>query len=474
MGHRLGLSVLSIAYLLVGLLHVVPAAELRIDVGREAGKIRPLHGVNSGPLCCGETLDLSDFFRQMAPPLVRLHDCNWPNGDVVDVHAVFPDFRADATRPESYRFDRSDDYLRPIFAAGSNVVYRLGESIEHSKKKYHVHPPADPQQWAAICTGIISHYNERWANGFQYNIRYWEIWNEPENRPAMWTGDDEQYFRLYSTVAKAIKTRFPKLMVGGPAVGYTGSVKDGRFEPGEFVVKFLEHCKQDSAPLDFFSWHIYTNDPRAVVERAKAMRKVLDDRGFARTESHLNEWNFLPDNDWMPMLSKDGAVRQRWFERVGGPQGAAFTAATLLLLQDAPLDVGNYYSADHQGFGAFNGYGVPKKNFYALKAFKSLSDASLRLPIGSKLPAGVAACAGINADRSEVVVLLSNYAAPKTDVALMLADLPWKGPTVCDVLLLDEKRDLTRVQQTESPAGECCVAVALPPATVWLLKLRAR
>ena len=251
------------AVCLVGsLLRPALAAELRIDAAREAGKIRPLHGVNSGPLNCGETLDLSDFHRQIAPPLVRLHDCNWPNGDVVDIHAVFPDFRADATRPESYRFDRSDDYLRPIFAAGSNVVYRLGESIEHSKKKYHVHPPADPQQWAAICTGIIRHYNEGWANGFQYNIRYWEIWNEPENRPAMWTGDDQQYFRLYSTAAKAIKARFPKLMVGGPAVGYTGAVKDGRFEPGEFIVKFLEHCKRDSAPLDFFSWHIYTNDPR--------------------------------------------------------------------------------------------------------------------------------------------------------------------------------------------------------------------
>ena len=113
----------------------------------------------------------------------------------------------------------------------------------------------------------------------------------------------------------------------------------------------------------------------------------------------MNEWNFLPDNDWMPMLSKDGVVRQRWFERIGGPQGAAFTAATLLLLQDAPLDVGNYYSADHQGFGAFNGYGVPKKNFYALKAFKALADALRRLPIAGELPPGVAACAARTARR---------------------------------------------------------------------------
>ena len=59
-----------------------------------------------------------------------------------------------------------------------------------------MHPPADAAKWAAICVGIIRHYNEGWANGFHHGIRYWEIWNEPENRPAMWTGTDEDYLAL--------------------------------------------------------------------------------------------------------------------------------------------------------------------------------------------------------------------------------------------------------------------------------------
>jgi xylan 1,4-beta-xylosidase len=155
------------------------ADEILVDSSQTAGVLRPLHGVNSGPLCAGDTLDLSAYHRQAGFPLVRLHDCHWPNADVVDIHVIFPDFLADPRLPQSYDFRRTDDYLRSILATGAKIVFRLGESIEHTKRKYHVHPPADPDKWADICLGIVRHYNDGWADGFRHDIRYWEIWNEP-------------------------------------------------------------------------------------------------------------------------------------------------------------------------------------------------------------------------------------------------------------------------------------------------------
>src|SRR5829696_7739415 len=103
-------------------------AEIVVDCSKSLGEFRPLHGVNGGPLDRGSLIDLSAFHRELAIPLTRLHDCHWPNADVVDVHVVFPDPRADPARPESYDFARTDAYLRPILAGGSSVVYRLGES----------------------------------------------------------------------------------------------------------------------------------------------------------------------------------------------------------------------------------------------------------------------------------------------------------------------------------------------------------
>ena len=280
---------------------VAGAAEIRIDCAVPHGTVRPLHGVNNGPLERGGIVDLSAWHRAIAVPLARLHDVHWPNADAVDIHTIYPDWRADPARPDSYRFARTDEYLQAIVDVGASIVYRLGESIEHTKRKVHVHPPADPDKWTAACLGIIRHYNEGWADGFRHGIRYWEIWNEPENRPAMWTGTPEQYYRLYTTTAKAIKARWPDLKVGGPAAGYQGEYEGGALQPSTFLTGFIGACKREGAPLDFFSWHIYTDDPAEPGRRARALRRWLDRQGFSRAELHLNDWNYIPDNDWTPI-----------------------------------------------------------------------------------------------------------------------------------------------------------------------------
>jgi xylan 1,4-beta-xylosidase len=232
------------------------AADLDIDCAQPAGTIRPLHGGNGGPLLAGGLTELSAAYRELAVPSIRLHDCHWPNPDVVDIHAVFPDFRADPDRPESYDFAATDEYVAAVRATGAQVVYRLGESIEHTRRKRYVHPPADCDRWAAICVGLVRHYNEGWAGGAHHGIRYWEIWNEPENRPAMWSGTDDDYLRLYTAAARALKARFPDLKIGGPSLGASGELLHGRFEPTPFLVRFLEYCRDQKLPLDFFSWHL--------------------------------------------------------------------------------------------------------------------------------------------------------------------------------------------------------------------------
>ena len=398
--------------------------EIKVDVSSVVGQIRALHGVNGGPLHSGDTLDLSDAHRQLQVPLTRLHDCHWPNADVVDIHVLFPDPDADPELPESYNFSRTDDYVQSILNTGSQIVFRLGESIEHSRRKYHVHPPADADKWAAICLGIVRHYNDEWANGFRHDIRYWEIWNEPENRPAMWTGTDEDYFRIYAAAAKAIKGHFPEVSVGGPAVGFAGDFNADRLAPSPFVRGFLDRCRNDRVPLDFFSWHTYTNDPGEFVQRGRAIRRMLDESGFEQTENHLNEWNYLPDNDWSPMLAKQPQLRQAWFDRIRGNEGAAFTAASLIRFQDAPLDAANYYSADIHGFGMFSEHGLPHKNYKSFKLFTQMLQTTERLSVSGKRPDAVAILAGINPDRTQCTVFVSNHSQESYDFTVNLASWP--------------------------------------------------
>ena len=454
---------------------VATADDIRLvlDFSKRTGTVRPLHGVNNGPLEDGGLLDLSDFHRQLAIPFTRLHDVHWPNPDVVDMHVVFPNPAADPARPQSYDFARTDEYLRAVVATGAKIVYRLGESIEHTQTKYHVHPPEDPEQWSAACVGIVRHYNEGWAGGFRHDIRYWEIWNEPDNRPAMWTGTDEDYFRLYAATARALKKRWPHLKVGGPAVGNTGDLVDGSLRPSPFVSAFLDRCKRDGLPLDFFSWHVYTSDPRQPAERAKAVRRLLDERGFGKTESHLNEWNYLPDDDWRPVLREgQGVPRQRFYDRLGGAEGAAFVAATLLRLQDAPLDVANFYSGDTKGFGLFNPHGVPKKTFHAFRAFTMLLETPERVEVTDGDAEGLTAYAGINREKGTATLIVVNSAATTRHVEVAIEGAGADGPRAFNVLSVGEKNDVGEFAEGRLAAQESLRLPLLSPHGVYVLRFR--
>ena len=464
---------IAVAVSLLNLKEVL-AVELRIDCAQTAGSIRPLHGVNNGPLNYGETVDLSAFYRELGIPLARLHDSEWPNPSVVDIHAVFPDLSADPQRPESYRFPRTDAYVQAIVDTGTGIVYRLGESIEHTRRKYNVVPPADYGKWAAACIGIIRHYNEGWADGFHHKIRYWEIWNEPENRPAMWTGSDDDYYRLYGTAATAIKARFPELLVGGPAVGATGDVVDGRLRPTAFLSGFLNYCRQNTLPLDFFSWHTYTDDPSLYAQKAQAIRRWLDENGLKQTQTHLNEWNYLPDNDWAPMLGAGQALRrQQWYDRMGGAEGAAFVACVLILLQDSPVDVANLYSGDTNPFGLFSRHGAPKKTFYAMKGFRMLLDTPQRVKVTGTEPGRMAVCAGLDRQRSGLTILLSNFRSAEKRFDLLVDHLPWEGPTEWQVLRLDTQRNLEPADAGRAAAGAVRIPLTLEAPAVVVLRLVA-
>ena len=448
-------------------------AVLSVDFSVHTGAIRPLHGINKGPLAPGGIFDVIKEQKELGIPFTRLHDCGWPNPYVVDHHAVFPNPNADPTLPESYDFRLTDEYIDAVRKTGAEPIYRLGESIEHTSVKRYVHPPADMEKWAAICLGIIRHYNEAWANGFHHNIRYWEIWNEPENRPVMWSGTDDDYLRLYRTAALAIKKQFPALKVGGPALGASGSFVKGEFVPTEFAANFLAMCRKDNVPLNFFSWHCYTADPAELTARSRAIRRLLDAKGFTETENHLNEWNFLPGSTWNP-ITKSGtpAARQNYYEEMAGVPGAAFVAASLLELQDAPIDVCNFFHGELGPFGVFTEQGVPLKVYQALRAFRGLVETPRRVETRGAVAGKLAFAAGLSTDAREATMLVSNFADPRSDIVLNWKAFAWTGGVTAEIRIVDATRDFSNARN-ETIAGESAsLHLTLKAPAVALIRLR--
>ena len=456
---------------------------IQVNFENTVGRIKPMHATNNGPVGkvddCNVNWDTSDVpndepvigqniyeFKMAGIPYARTHDSSfYPSYGLehtVDVAFVFPNFDADPTDPQNYDFTCTDHYVKMIEAAGTKVFYRLGHRIEHEVKKYGTLPPRDFHKWAVICEHIIRHYTEGWANGMTCDMPYWEIWNEPDlNRDESankltWGGTKAQFFEFYHIAATHLKTCFPHLKIGGPAIA-------GNLEWAE------EFLAQLNAPLDFFSWHVYAHTAEKVVDRAQKVRALLDKYGFTETESILNEWNYV--------LSWERGDIQYSYNVHSKIKGAAFTLATMCACQAVPVDMLMYYDA--RPCPAWNGLfdlcspiKSTLKGYYPFPAFNQLyqmGNASEVRIEGENLYA----CAARGENTAGVVLTHYNDddAAEAKTVTVELAGLDDK--TEAEVYLLDGDHDLSLMQKFTF-AGDFAWEIEVPNFTCYLILLRKK
>ncbi len=126
-------KIISVMVTSVGLgLFAAPEWHVQINPSVEKGPIKLMNAVNNGPSKARSDQTRSNFDEYAAAkiPYARTHDsahCHAYGGPhTVDISAIFPDWDADETKPESYDFTITDDYLKTIRAAGTEPFYRLG------------------------------------------------------------------------------------------------------------------------------------------------------------------------------------------------------------------------------------------------------------------------------------------------------------------------------------------------------------
>ena len=336
------------------------------DFGKIVGKVNPLlHNSNSAPDIQSRSIrKYDDELRKMNFQMSRTHDwALWTSGQrIIDTHFIFPLMKLDPRDPTNYYFDATDEAIRVCQEeAGIKIFYRLGTSIEHSEgRHFNTLIPDDFEKYAEVLAGIVRHYTRGWANGFHYDIRYWEIWNEPDLGPKMWCGDFDSFIPFFVTVLKRLKSEFPELKIGGPAMAGLSP----RSIPQK--KKLLEACAKAGVKPDFLSWHCYTADPDALIEQAAIGRKLLDESGFESTETCINEWHYM--ETWSGVHSNVTPEAFQNAQRiVHGINSGAFNTAVLSGWQYSPLDTAFFYGSRWDGtWGYVTENRQPDKNFYAL------------------------------------------------------------------------------------------------------------
>jgi xylan 1,4-beta-xylosidase len=390
---------------------------LQVDATKTIGQIHSFQGLNGPPFPIMDGLpNLVQQYKDLRIDQVRTHDymgptdidarftqnnpmLTWLIPDAAqragvakngNASIIFPHWNADPEKPASYNFGPTDKVLAEIHDTGAEVYYRIGRSWGAN----NVDPPPDFDKYAKIVKHVAMHYNQGWANGFHYNIRYWEFWNEPE--ALFWSGTPEQFYSLYEKTALTLKSVDPSLKIGGDAKAIASN-------PDAYREGFIDYCAAHHLPLDFYSWHTYANssaDPYDAVRLGREIRTVLDTHGYPEAESILSEWN----------LTADFTEGQKL--RLQGMETAAFIGAVLTYLQDAPIDRAHFYRGDAAWMGLFDLQGRPFKTAYAFEAMGKMLDTPQRFAVQGTDTFGLAALAGRSADGKMMQILISNYAIP--------------------------------------------------------------
>jgi xylan 1,4-beta-xylosidase len=202
-----------------------------------------------------------------------------------------------------------------------------------------ISPPRNWRRWADLVRDLAAHLLERYGEDEVTGHWAFEVWNEP-NIGVFWSGTPAEYFRLYDTSARAIKSVHSRLRVGGPSSAAAG-----------WVWELLAHLGTSGAPLDFVSSHVYGNAPLD-------LRPALASAGREGTPIWWTEWGATPNH----------------FNRVGD---SVFAAAFLLRGMASALGrvgaLSHWVASDH-----FEEVGAPPELFHG--GFGLLSVGNLRKP----------------------------------------------------------------------------------------------
>ena len=440
---------------------------ISVDFSKKTGNIKCFNAVNNAPVNGRRGINNMEAWKAVHIPYGRLHDSSlhtsYGGEWAVDVHRIFRNFDADENSPENYIFAPTDKLLNTMLEAGTKPYFRLGASIEHAYK-FGTFPPKDYLKWARISEHIIRHYTEGWANGYEMDIEYWEIWNEADNENATgnpcWQGTKEEFADFFCVVFAYLKEKFPHLKIGGPAMACL-------MPDREWCQYFFAQIEQRGIRPDFLSYHCYTSSVEKFIDYVRGANELMQKHGYGAVETHLNEWNYI--RGWRA----EDFVHS--VKSILGLKGSAYIASVMCALHPEKLDMLMYYDARPCGFNGLFSQTLlePLKGYYAFAAFDALR--SLGTAVESEHGDFVYSLGATDGENAAVLISYFNQddGIEAKSVRLKIKNAPAsrENPKALRLRIIDEAHNLECISERTVSDADFDLNLEMPPYTTYLIEI---
>lgn len=325
------------------------ATTITVHLAQHSGAIQPeLVGSN-------EPVEMSDAIKNASDPLMRQLSPSW-----IRTFAHFdltfdgkPNYDCSTGAWDSGPLDRENAHIR---AQGAQPVVVVGyaptclNGAQPGQPVLAASPMEHADRWNSLVATMAAH---EIADG----VRTFEVWNEPDTSLAFSPiSYPELYADTVGILEQAAATAAVHIEVGGPALSV--GTDPLLAEP------FLAYVAARNLPLDFVSWHWYseliclsscpTPTPATFADQVHTMRAAVAKYPGLHPKLWISEWNLGSAGD----------------SRTAEPYGGAYAASSLIRMQQAGLDRACIFlTAGDPGLALIEDNGTRPGPQYAVLAF---------------------------------------------------------------------------------------------------------
>lgn len=284
----------------------------------------------------------------------------------------------------------------------------------------NVTKPQKISEWEQLVISFATHLKQRYGEK-EVATWFFEVWNEPD-LPRFFTGTQEDYWTLYESSARALKSVCSDFQVGGPAVAINTWIPD-----------FITHCHEKRIPLDFISAHTYgvigeldefgtrrlylNKNENAIADTVRVTKQYIENSSLPHLPLHFTEWN--------ASYSSRDPIHDSYIQ-------APFILSQIKLCSGLVQSMSYWTFSDifeeagippspfHGGFGLLNLQGLAKPTFFSYRFLNQLAANELHNDDPRSW---------FCYDKNTLTALLWDYSHPQQDASnqeYFIRDLPTK------------------------------------------------
>ncbi|NJL08919.1 MAG: cellulase family glycosylhydrolase [Methylacidiphilales bacterium] len=165
----------------------------------------------------------------------------------------------------TYNWQKLDNLLSALETRNADLLFNLGIYMPNWASSQPgvycpdgnygtCYPPKDMQTWETWVSAIVAHVREGLAPGAPGRIKYWELWNEP-NDLGWWRGDMATMVDLARRAYRIIKAADPSAKIVTP--GVYSAPWGGSYDGAKWTIDFLSACSTGDPCADIVAFHAY-------------------------------------------------------------------------------------------------------------------------------------------------------------------------------------------------------------------------